>query len=286
MSKAAECQKKVQPAGEAETTKKQENLKESPMSKVSTPLFRKRRGVTFIELIGVLVVAIIIIAGALALYSEANTSSRTNQLLVAVGALTGSVRALHANTANYGGGLDASDSSIDTTLSLVTVLVNANAVPPGLLILQDNVAAVPATATTPGTPASTTTTINHAFGGRVDVFGFGQLFAISAESLDQDICIRVSTESTAKASSGLRGVYVGNKATGRNATRDAASLVTQVSETVDQKDGGDVSAGEGIFVTTSTTGVTTGKGFLPISPTLADTSCENSTDNRIVWVFQ
>jgi Tfp pilus assembly protein PilE len=255
---------------------------------MSKTLFRTRRGVTFIELIGVLVVAIIIIAGALALYSEANTSSRTNQLLVAVGALTGSVRALHANTANYGGSLDSS-SEVDTAVTLVEVLVNANAVPPGLLIQE-----ISQTVTVPPVPPSTTPTtttqvfpqINHAFGGKVDVVGFGQLFAITAESLDQDICIRVSTESTAKASSGLRGVYVGNKATGRNATRDAASLVTQVSETVDQKDGGDVSAGEGIFVTTSTTGVTTGKGFLPISPTLADTSCENSTDNRIVWVFQ
>ena len=248
---------------------------------MSKTLFRTRRGVTFIELIGVLVVAIIIIAGALALYSEANTSSRTNQLLVAVGALTGSVRALHANTANYGGGLDASDSSIDTTLSLVTVLVNANAVPPGLLILQDNVAAVPATATTPGTAASTTTTINHAFGGRVDVFGFGQLFAISAESLDQDICIRVSTESTAKASSGLRGVYVGNKQT---TAALAASEVTKASETGTAP--ADPAAGEAVFTASNITSGDDTETSLPIAPAQADTACEDASNNMIVWVFQ
>jgi hypothetical protein len=274
MSKAAECQKKVQPAGEAETTKKQENLKESPMSKVSTPLFRKRRGVTFIELIGVLVVAIIIIAGALALYSEANTSSRTNQLLVAIGALTGSVRALHANTANYGGALKNRNSGVQTGAPLEQVLVNANAIPPGLLITDNG----------------GDFQINHAFGGEVNVQGFGQLFGIAASGLDQDICIRVSTESTAKASSGLRGVYVGDSTANNNISRqvkDAATLVVATSEDDDATTGGSVAEGEGIFVTTSTTGLSTAaSAYLPVSPTLADLACKDVTNNMILWVFQ
>jgi hypothetical protein len=272
MSKAAECQKKVQPAGEAETTKKQENLKESPMSKVSTPLFRKRRGVTFIELIGVLVVAIIIIAGALALYSEANTSSRTNQLLVAIGALTGSVRALHANTANYGGELR--NNAVRSNSDLEEVLVNANAIPPGLLITNDG----------------GNVKISHAFGGEVNVQGYGQLFGVSASGLDQDICIRVSTESTAKASSGLRGVYVGDSTANNNISRqvkDAATLVVATSEDDDATTGGSVAEGEGIFVTTSTTGLSTAaSAYLPVSPTLADLACKDVTNNMILWVFQ
>jgi hypothetical protein len=273
MSKAAECQKKVQPAGEAETTKKQENLKESPMSKVSTPLFRKRRGVTFIELIGVLVVAIIIIAGALALYSEANTSSRTNQMLVAVGALTGSVRALHANAANYGGEM-RDTGAIRSSVSLLNVLVNANAIPPGLLIVE----------------AGDDFEVKHAFGGDVKVEGFGQLFGVAVEGLDQDICIRVSTESTAKASSGLRGVYVGDSTANNNISRqvkDAATLVVATSEDDDATTGGSVAEGEGIFVTTSTTGLSTAaSAYLPVSPTLADLACKDVTNNMILWVFQ
>ena len=249
---------------------------------MSKTLFRTRRGVTFIELIGVLVVAIIIIAGALALYSEANTSSRTNQLLVAVGALTGSVRALHANTANYGGSLDSS-SAVDSGVTLVQVLVNANAVPPGLLIQE-----ISQTVTVPPVPPSTTPTtttqvfpqINHAFGGKVDVIGFGQLFAITAESLDQDICIRVSTESTAKASSGLRGVYVGNN---QSTAADAASEVTKVSETGGTPPAVSSTAGstEGIFVSGTLT-----TGGLPIAPTDADSACDDASDNMIAWVFQ
>ena len=244
------------------------------MSKVSTPLFRKRRGVTFIELIGVLVVAIIIIAGALALYSEANTSSRTNQLLVAIGALTGSVRALHANTANYGGALKNRNSGVQTGAPLEQVLVNANAIPPGLLITDDG----------------GDFKINHAFGGEVNVQGFGQLFGIAASGLDQDICIRVSTESTAKASSGLRGVFVGNAFTNNNQARqvrDAADAVVAVSESQDSTTGGTVTDGSGVFVTTATTGLSTdASAYLPVSPTLADMACEEATDNMILWLFQ
>ena len=249
---------------------------------MSKTLFRTRRGVTFIELIGVLVVAIIIIAGALALYSEANTSSRTNQLLVAVGALTGSVRALHANTANYGGSLDSSDSSVDTGVTLTTVLVNANAVPPGLLI--QNISTTVTTTPVGGGAATTTTTtapqINHAFGGKVDVIGFGQLFAITAESLDQDICIRVSTESTAKASSGLRGVFVGNS---QSTAADAASEVTKISETGGTPAAVVDTAGAtaGVFVSGTLT-----TGGLPIAPTDADAACDDASDNMIAWVFQ
>jgi hypothetical protein len=226
--------------------------------------------VTFIELIGVLVVAIIIIAGALALYSEANTSSRTNQLLVAVGALTGSVRALHANAANYGGSISEQNGSVNSLASLENVLVNANAVPPGLLITSDG----------------TNYTINHAFGGAVRVKGAGQLFAVAAQGLDQDICIRVATESTAKASSGLRGVYVGNNQGGDNGNKlkNGVSGVTKISE----KKGSapvDPVAGEGIFVGSTTTGAGSG-GTLPISPVDADTACEDDTNNNIIWVFQ
>lgn len=232
---------------------------------------RTRRGVTFIELIGVLVVAIIIIAGALALYSEANTSSRTNQMLVAIGALTGSVRALHANAANYGGELKRS-FAVESMSNLENVLVNANAVPPGLLITGAGTTSAPYV-------------INHAFGGAIRVKGVGQLFAIAAQSLDQDICIRVSTESTAKASSGLRGVYVGNAAGGDDANRlkNAVSSVTSVSESNNPTPTAP-SAGEGVFIASTTTGI--GSGTLPISPTDADTACENASNNNIIWVFQ
>jgi hypothetical protein len=232
---------------------------------------RTRRGVTFIELIGVLVVAIIIIAGALALYSEANTSSRTNQLLVAIGALTGSVRALHANAANYGGGISDRNGSVDEMANLENVLVNANAVPPGLLITGEGTDDAPYV-------------INHAFGGAVRVKGAGQLFAVAAQGLDQDICIRVATESTAKASSGLRGVYVGNLNGGdnKNKLKNGISSVTKASETT--TDPVAPSEGEGIFIGSTTTGI--GSGTLPISPAGADTACENASNNNIVWVFQ
>jgi hypothetical protein len=228
--------------------------------------------VTFIELIGVLVVAIIIIAGALALYSEANTSSRTNQLLVAIGALTGSVRALHANAANYGGALK-NNKTVDSSENLVNVLVNANAVPPGLLITGDGSTATPYE-------------INHAFGGNIRVRGVGQLFAIAAQSLDQDICIRVATESTAKASSGLRGVYVGNDNGGDdgNKLNNAIGRVTGVTEDDGTPTAVPPTAGQAVFIAATTTGL--GSGTLPISPAGADTACENASNNNIVWVFQ
>jgi Tfp pilus assembly protein PilE len=226
-----------------------------------------RRGVTFIELIGVLVVAIIIIAGALALYSEANTSSRTNQLIVAVGALTGSVRALHANVANYGGG---SGSPTD----LAPVLVSANAVPPGMLI----------------TGSGASTQISHAFGGRIQVFGMGQLFSVSAQGLDEDICIRLSTESTAKASSGLRGAYI--TASTAETMADAGSAADEVVTAVNGSGVGVVAEASnastgGIFVYGAQTGnVGAASAVIPIAPSAADAACATNDDNQVGWVFQ
>ena len=238
-----------------------------------------RRGATFIELIGVLVVAIIIIAGALALYSEANTSSRTNQLLVAVGALTGTTRALHANLGGwYGGEADILPNgavTITTMKNIIPILVNANAVPPGLLI---------ETATNPSPPPASHTIVKHAFGGEVRVDGFGQHFAVGALSLDTDICIRLATESSAKTSSGLRGMYVGNRKAEKY--QQAVQVVTKRAQKGASK--GVLNRGEGRFLGSADENV------LPIPPTSANTACSHKnanntepvTNNMIIWVFQ
>ena len=250
-----------------------------------------RRGVTFIELIGVLVVAIIIIAGALALYSEANTSSRTNQLLVAVGALTGTTRALHANLGGwYGGEANIQPNgavTITTMKNIVPTLVNANAVPPGLQITK------PGTGGSSGGggggggsggTSSATATIKHAFGGEVRVDGFGQHFAVGALNLDTDICIRLATESSAKTSSGLRGMYVGNRKADKY--QQAVQVVTKRAQKGAQK--GVLNRGEGRFLGSADENV------LPIPPNSANTACSHKnannsdpvTNNMIIWVFQ
>ncbi|MDA7982217.1 MAG: hypothetical protein MPK06_05105 [Alphaproteobacteria bacterium] len=235
----------------------------------------RRRGVTFIELIGVLVVAIIIIAGALALYSEANTSSRTNQLIVAIGALSGSVRALHANTANYGGEVRRTRIA-----NLASVVVSANAVPPGMLVTRST-----------GGGGAVRTEIRHAFGGHILVGGMEQNFVVAARNLDEDICIRLSTESTAKASSGLRGVFIVQDTNGPTPTNlyGLNAVADETKDIIDIAQGNSnasVAAGDATFGYTATTGnVSDTAATIPIAPAAAELACE-TTDNVLGWVYQ
>ena len=230
-------------------------------------------GVTFIELIGVLVVAIVIIAGALALYSEANTSSRTNQLVVAIGGLAGSVRALHANVGHYGG-----EPVPKRVVDLRPVLISANAIPPGMLITES--------AGKKGNKIG----IRHAFGGEMQALGMGQVFTIVAQGLDEDICIRLATESTAKASSGMRGAFITRhkKERLRAAGKSASLVITAADSGIGPMvvEGRSPTTG-GIFPFGSTTGDTSETSTAtPISPAAADTACATSDDNQVGWVFQ
>ena len=218
-----------------------------------------RRGVTFIELIGVLVVAVVIIAGALALYTEATTSSRTNQLLVAIGAISGAMRALHANTASYGGSFNAPR---DTR----PVIISSNSVPPGMRIEV----------------AGAIVTLKHAFGGDIVVAGAGQNFFIAATGLERDICIRLATESTAKSSSGLRGVYVGPTAGSLTAN---SRKVQRIEAAIASGSRGDLDAAAGsVFIPTVQTSA--GATNVPIAPNSADTACSTHPDRMVAWLLQ
>ena len=216
-------------------------------------------GVTFIELIGVLVVAIIIIAGAIALYTEANTSSRTNQLLVAIGAISGAMRSLHANTATYGGSFAAPR---DTR----PVIISSNSVPPGMLIEVKGAIV----------------TLKHSFGGDIIVAGAGQHFFVAATGLQHDICIRLATESTAKSSSGLRGVYVGP--TGNSLTANSAN-VKRIEDAISSNSRGTLDSTTGsIFIPTIQTSA--GPTNVPIAPNSADQACGNNNNRMIAWLLQ
>ena len=217
-----------------------------------------RKGVTFIELIGVLVVAIIIIAGALALYSEANTTSRTNQLLVAIGAISGAMRSLHANVASYGGSFAAPR---DTR----PILISSNSVPPGMLIEV----------------TGAIVTLKHAFGGNIVVAGAGQHFFVAATGLQRDICIRLATESTAKSSSGLRGVYVGP--TGNSLTANSAH-VKRIDDAINSNSRGVLDGTGGIFIPTVETNA--GRTNVPIAPNSADEACGTHSDRMVAWLLQ
>ena len=216
-------------------------------------------GVTFIELIGVLVVAIIIIAGAIALYTEANTSSRTNQLLVAIGAISGAMRSLHANTATYGGSFAAPR---DTR----PVIISSNSVPPGMLIEVKGAIV----------------TLKHSFGGDIIVAGAGQHFFVAATGLQHDICIRLATESTAKSSSGLRGVYVGP--TGNSLTANSAN-VKRIEDAISSNSRGTLDSTTGsIFIPTIQTSA--GPTNVPIAPNSADQACGKNSNRMIAWLLQ
>jgi prepilin-type N-terminal cleavage/methylation domain-containing protein len=123
---------------------------------------KKQAGVTLIEISAALVIAGLVIAGALAMFNSADMSQKSNQMLTDIAGIRIGVRGLYAASGGYG------------TTSLNSVLISSKKLPGSLSI-------------------SGTETINHTMGGTVTVTGTTSGFKIDITNLPKEVCMNLAT---------------------------------------------------------------------------------------------
>lgn len=125
----------------------------------------RQAGVTLLELIAVIGIITLIVVGALALYGQANSAQRSNELITNLVALRSSVKDLWAGQGGYG------IEVINDTL------VTAKRIPSTWAVN---------TATTPDT-------ITHQLNGTVTVTGATTSFKVEVTALPEDVCTMLMT---------------------------------------------------------------------------------------------
>jgi hypothetical protein len=121
----------------------------------------RERGISLIEGILYLVLAIGVVAGGIQVFQNAQLSSRVTDAARGVVTISSETRALHQNARDFG------------TAALTGSLLNAGAVPASF---QDNAG----------------TAIRHPWGGNVEVTGADQVFTIELEDLPSEACVRLA----------------------------------------------------------------------------------------------
>jgi len=122
----------------------------------------RERGISLIEGILYLVLAIGVIAGGINAFQNAQLSSRVTDAARGIVTIASETRALHQNAREFG------------TDPLTGALINAGAVPSSF---QNDAG----------------TGIRHPWGGDVVITGAGQQFTIEMENLPSDACVRLSS---------------------------------------------------------------------------------------------
>lgn len=122
----------------------------------------RQRGISLIEGILYLVLALSVVLGGIAVFQNAQLSNRVTEAARGVVSISSETRALHQNARDFG------------TADLTASLVSAGAVPSNF---QDN----------------TGTAIRHPWGGNVVVTGADQQFTVELEDVPSDACVRLAT---------------------------------------------------------------------------------------------
>jgi hypothetical protein len=126
-----------------------------------SPARLRQRGLSLMDLILFLGLIALIIAGVLALFSQADTSARTSELLKGVAGLNANIRSLYSGQSGY------------DEPNMVPTLIKANAVPSNWV--KGNV-------------------LVNGYGGSVTVTGNGSNFVIGLQRIPNDACIRFLSE--------------------------------------------------------------------------------------------
>lgn len=124
----------------------------------------RQRGISLIEGILYLVLALSVVIGGIVVFQNAQLSNRVTEAARGAVSISSETRALHQNARDFGA------SGTDLT----TALINAGAVPSNF---QDNAG----------------TGIRHPWGGAVVVTGEDQQFTIELEDVPSDACVRLAT---------------------------------------------------------------------------------------------
>jgi hypothetical protein len=127
------------------------------------PLFEagRQRGISLIEGILYLVLAISVVVGGIVVFQNAQLSNRVTETARGIVTIASETRALHQNARDFG------------TADLTQALVNAGAVPSNFL----NGAAP----------------ISHPWGGAVTVTGDDQQFTVALDAVPPEACVRLTS---------------------------------------------------------------------------------------------
>ncbi len=136
----------------------------------------KQAGVTLMEVISYLLIAGLVAAGALSLFSSADASQRGNQMLSDLTAVRAAIRGMYANQGGYG------------TANLNTVLKASNKLPG-----------------TMSADGSTPPVITHNLNGTLTATGATSSFTLTVTAIPTDVC----SDLLARATSMWTSVKVG-----------------------------------------------------------------------------
>ena len=132
--------------------------------KLAPTIGGRQRGISLIEGILYLVLALSLVVGGIVLFQNAQLSNRVTEAARGTVSISSEVRSLHQNARDFGA------SGTDLTVAMV----NAGAVPSNF---QNNDG----------------TDIRHPWGGAVVVTGEDQQFTIELEDVPSDACVRLAT---------------------------------------------------------------------------------------------
>lgn len=155
----------------------------------SPMIMRKEKGASLIEIIAYLGVAGMVIGGALAMYTGASSTQASNQMISDVTGVRTAVRSLWSSSANYGG------------VNMLATLFTASRLPTTWSVVG----------------SGATMTAVHQLNGSVGVEGLTANFAITLDSLSEDICTSALSQ---QGTQGWLNVFVAT------ATGDAAALTS------------------------------------------------------------
>ena len=261
---------------------------------------RRRRGISLLETIGVLVAAIIILSGAAALAHRAYNDHRVNAAIADLPVLVDLTR---ETGAQFGGAYREASMLHDIFAAPKATAPSTGArvgrLPPLSLSLE--ISATP----TPITAANYTLT--HNVGGTSGTVhiggvtassntqaGFGSWFHISYTELRQQDCLRLLLESPAHAQSGLLGIVVSGAYNAANLRATMKSMMLNRGDLTNTIF--NVGAGSAQFIPPSLPAAgsggaarpahfgSTNSSVLPVSVANANTVC-NSDDLTITWMF-
>jgi len=138
---------------------------------------KRQAGISLLEATATLLIGGIVIAGALALWGNADSSQQSNQIQSDLSALRGAVKGLYSGQGGYG------------TSNLNSVLKNAKKIPSDLAV-----------------DSSTPPVITHGMNGTVTVTGATANYTIALTNIPTDVCVTLLTG----ANAGWSSVQVGS----------------------------------------------------------------------------
>ena len=127
---------------------------------------KRQAGISLLEIITALLVIGLVISGALALFGNADSSQKSNQMQSDITALRSAVKGLYAGQGGYG------------ATNLNSVLKNAQKIPADLAV-----------------SAATPPVITHSMNGTITVTGATAAYTIAVTNIPTDVCVALLTQS-------------------------------------------------------------------------------------------